>query len=98
MERWMALCGSKANKKQLWELLTDPADSYAHSLSTFYKHAQRVGLERHWRQQFSIRHMRRIIDVLGLDYDELRASLDQIDTMQAEQTALEDDYRRSGFS
>lgn len=98
MERWMALCQPPANKKQLWTLLTDGGNSYSPSLSTFYKHVQRVGLERHWRQQFSIPHMRRIIEVLDIEDEELQAALDRIDTMHGEQATLEAEYRRSGFS
>lgn len=97
VERWMALCHSTPNKKGLWMLLNDPEDPWSPSLSTFYKHARQVGLERYWRQQFSIRHMRRIINILRLDDTEIWASLDQIDEMQNKQEALEKSYQRSGF-
>jgi hypothetical protein len=97
LERWMSLCRNRT-KKQLWELLNDPRDAASPALSTFYKHARRLGLERHWGHEFSVPNMRQILDVLGVDDAELALAVGRLAELQRDLATMEAALRTSGFS
>lgn len=98
LEAWMALCYTSAPKKRLWEILTDGGAAPYPSLTTFYKHAKGVGIERYWRHEFSIRNMPRIIEFLGIDDAMLRAQLARVAELRTQRQAFELELTAGGFA
>jgi hypothetical protein len=98
LELWMALCDASAPKKRLWEILTDGGVAPYPSLTTFYKHAKRVGIEHYWRQEFSIRNMPRIIEALGIKDAALSTQFARFAEMRTQRQAFELELTAGGFA
>jgi hypothetical protein len=95
---WMALCDISAPKKRLWEILTDGGAAPYPSLTTFYKHAKRVGIEHYWRHEFSIRNIPRIIESLGIDDAVLSAQLARVAELRTQRQDFELELTAGGFA
>lgn len=98
LDPWMALCDSSAPKKRLWEILTDDGAVPYPSLTTFYKHAKRLGVERYWREEFAVRNLPRIIEVLGIKDATLSAQIAHLAEMRTQRQAFESGLIAGGFS
>lgn len=68
------------------------------SAPTFYKHAKRVGIERYWRHEFSIRNMLRIIESLGIDDAVLSAQLARVAELRTQRQDFELELTAGGFA
>lgn len=98
LDLWMALGGSSAPKKRLWEILTDDGAVPYPSLTTFYKHAKRLGVERYWCGEFAIRNLPRIIEVLDIRDATISAQIAHLAEMRTRRQAFESGLIASGFS
>jgi hypothetical protein len=98
LDQWMALCDPSAPKTRLWEILTDGGAAPYRSLTTFYKHAKRVGVERYWREEFSIRNLPRIIEALDIKDDMLSAQHAHAVAMRTQRQAFESELIAGGFA
>jgi hypothetical protein len=97
-DQWMALCDSSAPKKRLWEILTDDGTAPYPSLTTFYKHAKSLGVERYWRGEFSVRNLPRIIKALDIRDARLSVQLAHAVEMRTQRQAFESGLIAAGFS
>jgi hypothetical protein len=98
LDLWMALCDSSAPKKRLWEILTDDGAVPYPSLTTFYKHAKRLGFERYWRGEFAVRNLPRIIEALDIGDATLSAQIAHLAEMRTQRQAFESELIANGFS
>lgn len=98
LDRWMAIGRSADSKKRLWEILTDSGATPYPSLTTFYKHAKRIGVERYWRSEFSVRNVPRIIGALNIKDTALETPMVQLDQMRTQRENFESSMIAAGFS
>jgi hypothetical protein len=98
LDRWMALCESPAPKKRLWEVLTDAGAVPYPSLTTFYKHAKTLGVERYWRGEFAVRNLPRIIEALGIKDATPGVQLARLTEMRTQRHSFKSALIAGGFS
>jgi hypothetical protein len=96
LEQWMKLCAHAVSKKHLWSVLTDSGAIAYPSLSTFYKHTGRRGVSRYWQEEFCLRNLHRIMQVLDVDDQRLTDGLALVSRLERRRAQLEDELVAGG--